>query len=143
MIIMSKPNKLEERVGKLEKRVSILETQLGERTVDIPASNEKSKKTSIKEFLLEKNSLGDVQKTLAIAYYLEAFEGMTSFNADDLKKGFRQAKERLPKNINDKVNMNIKKGHIMNQEEKKDGKKAWEITSSGELFVKNDFKDEK
>lgn len=99
-----------------------------------------SRKMSIKEFLLERAASDDVQKTLAIGYFLETQEGMSSFNKTDLEKGFRAAKETVPANINDKVNMSIKNGHLMDAAEKKNSLKAWNLTSSGEKYLKNGFK---
>jgi hypothetical protein len=117
--------KLEEH----ERRISALE--------GIPAKKiqAESKRLSIKEFLLTKKPTGDVQKTLLVGYYLEHFDGMESFNVKDLEEGFRAAREPLPTNINDKVNLNRGKGHMMEAKEKKDKFKAWVLTNSGEQFV--------
>lgn len=97
------------------------------------------KKLSIKEFLLTKKPANDVQKALAIGYYLEHFEGMNEFNVKDLAEGFRSAKEPAPANINDKVNSNIQKGHMMEEKEKKDKLTAWVLTNSGEKFVEEEL----
>jgi hypothetical protein len=112
-----------------ERRISAIE--------GMPAKNThgEAKKLSIKEFMLEKTPGDDVQKTLVVGYYLEHFEGMSSFNARDLAGGFRAAKEPVPGNINDKVNSNIKKGYMMVEKEKKDKLMAWVLTNSGEKFV--------
>jgi len=99
------------------------------------------KKLSIKEFMLTKNPIDDVQRTLVIGYYLERFEGVDKFNARDLAEGFRSAREPLPGNINDKVNSNIEKGHMMEAKEKKDKRKAWVLTNSGETFVEDELKE--
>ena len=97
------------------------------------------KKLSIKEFLLTKKPTDDVQRTLVIGYYLEHFESMDRFNARDLADGFRSAKEPPPTNINDKVNLNIRKGYMMEAKEKKDKFKAWVLTNSGEKFVEEEL----
>jgi hypothetical protein len=99
-----------------------------------------ARKMSIKEFLLEGGASDDVQKTLAIGYFLETHETMTSFNKEDLEKGFRAAKEPVPANINDKVNMSIKQGHMTEAGEKKNSLKAWVVTNSGEKYLQNGFK---
>jgi hypothetical protein len=65
---------------------------------------------------------------------------MTSFNATDIETIFRSAKEKLPKNMNDLVNSNIKKRFIDEAKEKKDGKKAWYLTSTGERHVEQELK---
>ena len=97
------------------------------------------KKISIREFLLTKNLRSDVQRTLAIGYYLEQYENMSSFNVNDLETGFRKAKESLPTNINDKVNKNIQKGYITEAEEKKDNHTAWYLTNTGEKSVESEL----
>lgn len=98
------------------------------------------KHISVKEFLLSKKPNGDVQKTLAMGYYLEKYQNYTCFNGKDIESGFRAAKEPPPENINDKINQNIRKGQIMNSEEKKDGHASWVLTHTGERFVENNFK---
>lgn len=103
---------------------------------------EVKKQLSIKEFLLPKKPKDEVQKTLAICYYLEKHKGMGIFNAKDIEEGFREAKEKVPDNINYKVIQNIKGGYLMEAKEKKDNLKAWTLTSTGEYFTKNDFKKE-
>jgi hypothetical protein len=113
-----------------ERRISTLE--------GIPGVAEgKRKKLSIKEFMLVKNPADDVQKALVIGYYLEHFGGMSAFNAKDLAEGFRAAREPVPANVNDKVNLNIAKAYMMAAEEKKDNLKAWVLTNSGDRFVED------
>jgi hypothetical protein len=132
---------MDEEVKKMlddhEKRISALEKIFAE------GRKQTTKKgISIKEFILAKRPDDDVQKTLVIGYYLEKYEGLDSFNAKDLEDGFRTAKETVPKNINDKVNLNIKNGHMMEAKEKKDNRKAWLLTASGERYIEHDFKKE-
>lgn len=126
-------NTLKEVMRKLEeheRRISALE---GTPAKEIQVQG---KKLSVKEFLLSKKPADDVQRTLAIGYYLEHFELMDRFNTRDLAEGFRAAKESPPTNINDKVNLNIRKGGLMMEaKEKKDKLMAWVLTNSGEKFV--------
>ncbi len=98
------------------------------------------KKMSIKEFILSKKPKNDVQKTLTVGYYLEKYENFLFFSVKDLKSNFITAREKVPKNIGDKVQLNIKKGHMMEVEEKKDNFKAWSLTNSGEKYIRNGFK---
>jgi len=120
-----------------EKRISALEK------IFAKGRKQTTKKgISIKEFILAKKPEGDVQKTLVIGYYLEKYEGLDSFTAKDIEDGFRTAKETVPENINDKVNLNIKNGHMMEAKEKKDNRKAWVLTASGERYIEHDFKKE-
>ena len=117
------------KLEELESRISALE--------EVPAKKMQAevKQLSIKEFLLVKKPRDGVQQTLVIGYYLEHIGGMDEFNVRDLADGFRSAKEPLPSNINDKVNLNIDKEYMMKAKEKKDKLKAWFLTNSGEKFV--------
>lgn len=128
---------IEQRMEELENRVAVLE---GIPSQGAMPSALKSKKMSAKEFLITKEPKTDTQKTLALAFHLEHIEGMKSFNATDIEVIFHSAKEKLPININDAVNKNIARGFIMEAQEKKDAKKAWVLTTTGEKFVENDFK---
>ena len=120
-----------------ERRIQKLEKLLEQKPVQT------KKQTSIKEFILAKKPKDDVEKTLTIGYYLENFRSMSSFNVKDLEDGFREAKEKIPVNINDKVAKNIQKGYMMDVKKKKDKLKAWTLTSTGERFVENGLKKEK
>jgi hypothetical protein len=125
-----------------ERRISRLEAVLI-RPGEKGKKGSGKKKLSVKEFVLLKNPKDDNLKTLCIAYYFEKYEGACCFNAKDLEKGFRLAKETPPRNINDRVNKNIARGFMMEAEEKKDKRKAWVLTSSGERFVEKGLENEK
>ncbi len=99
-----------------------------------------TKKLSLKEFLLSKAPRSDVQRVLAIGYYLEKNEGAASFAVDDLRKAFRTAAEPLPGNLSETIRKNVSKGHLMDAGEKKNGSKAWILTSTGEKVVEGGFK---
>lgn len=140
---MENKTTIEERMDALEIRVSELESLLNKNPINIGDKLSNTKKLSITEFLGMKMPSGDVQKTLVIAYYLEQHENAGSFNVDDIKSHFRLARQPLPQNVNDKININIKKGYIMDAEEKKDSKKAWIVTNSGLKIVEVGFKNKK
>lgn len=125
--------KLEEH----EKRISKLESSFQSEPEAV------KKEVSIKEFMISKKPNNDVQKTLTIAFHLEKYKNFSSFNVKDLERNFRAAKEKVPKNVGDKVQKNIKKDYMMDAEEKKDNIKAWVLTNSGEEHVENGFKKEK
>ena len=97
------------------------------------------KKLSLKEFLIDRGPSNGVQMTLAIAYFLENYDGVSPFNAMDLERGFRAAREAVPPNINDKANLCVKNGHFMEHNEKKDSMKAWLVTRTGEEVVRAGF----
>ena len=131
-------NNFESRLTSLERRIKELEE--GSQGVIRSGTVSKSQeRMSINEFLKKKKLDDDVKRTLAVAYYLDYFEKLDSFNSDDIKKWFRLARFAIPKNINDKVNMNINNAHIAEQKEKKDSKKAWYVTNTGAEFVENEL----
>lgn len=132
-------NKIQEQIDSLEERVKKLEGILASGTgVEIAAG--KKKKSSAKEFLMTKELKTETQKVLALGYFLEYMEGMEAFNITDLDGAFRAAKEPLPKNMNDAVNKNIARGFLMEVAEKKNTKKAWCLTATGEKYLDETLK---
>lgn len=130
---------IEQKVEELEQRVTKLEAKPSPSHFDSSQSLNK-KKMSPQEFLATKDAHTEVKKVLIFGYYLEHVEGLESFNAADLISVFRSAKERPPKNINDVINKNINPGRfIMDAAEKKDDKKAWVLTSTGENHVEEEL----
>jgi hypothetical protein len=130
---------IKERLGKMEERLAKLEG---------PAQKELKtfkKGLSINEFMGSQKLSGDVQRTLAAGYYLEKYEGLSSFNAKDLADAYRRLK--IPKgqniNFNYKVIKNIQQGYMTETKQKKDKQKAWALTDSGEKYVGNGFQKEK
>ncbi len=129
-------NEIKKVLGQHEERISHLESLFRSKP------KESKKELSIKEFILQKQPKSDVEKTLVIGYYLEHYRGVSPFNAKDLEDGFREAKEIVPRNINQAVIRNIGKGHMMEAKEKKDNLKSWTLTSRGEKFVENELRAE-
>lgn len=125
-----------------EKRISKLEAVVGEPSLEEQKKPVGGKKLSVKEFLKEKKPKGYVETALAVGFYLEKYERLSSFNAKDLENAFSAAKESPPKNFNDTANINVKNGHMMECKAKKDGRKAWVLTRSGEDYVESGFKKE-
>jgi len=116
-----------------ESRISKLEAQP---KID---KDTRMKKLSIKEFILSKKPRNDVQKTLVVGYYLEKYDGLDCFSWKDLENGFRAAREPVPTNIGVDVGENIRKGYFAEVKEKKDKRKAWYLTNSGEECVDMGF----
>lgn len=124
----------------LDKRVAQLEGgAVSPAAVPSQSSVAPGKKLSIKEFIIDRAPTNGVQMTLTIAYYLETYESISPVNAADLEKGFRAAREAVPKNINDKMNMCVSNGHLMEEKEKKNSMKAWVVTRTGEEYVQTNF----
>jgi len=128
--------KIQDALKQQEERIKKLESLFSSKQI------KPKKECSVKEFLLSKKPKDDVQKTIAIGYYLENYQGMGCYNKHDLKTGFRNAKEKVPDNINYKVIRCIQRGFLQEAETPKDGIKAWTLTSTGETFVENGFEDQ-
>lgn len=126
----------------LTDRVVVLEA--GHGASDSRKKGETRKKPmSARELLKLYKADKHVDKTLILGSFLENFQGMSSFSRDDLKKAFYSSKLTLPSNINDQVNMNIKKGYMMAVSEKKNKKTAWMLTDLGERRLEDMKKDTK
>ena len=126
------------KFNELENRIVALEAA-GRSLIAPTLTSEKG--ISIKEFLLSKNPKSDIQKTRAVAYYLERFSGFISFTSEEIQNGYRSAKEALPLNVSDNIAKNVGRGYFMEAQEKKNGKKAWTLTNTGEKDVVADFKE--
>jgi hypothetical protein len=135
-----RPEKLRE-LSKLiedhEKRILRLEAPVG-RSPEVV-----KRKLSVKELILQKQAKTDLDKTVVIGYYLEQHKHVSPFSIRDLLEMFKEAKEPVPRNLNDAVNKNIEKGLLMESEDKKNQKKSWTLTSTGERYVENDLGKEK
>lgn len=128
---------IEQRFTELEARVAKLEGILS--APDAARRSAVPKKMSAKEFLLTKTFKSEVEKTLLLAYYLERVGDMPSFNINDVVSIFQAAKEKKPVNPSDAVAKNVARGFLMDASERKDGKKAWTLTSTGEKYVEEDL----
>ncbi len=120
------------KLSDLENRVETLET-LSQNPQPLPLHSDKQ--ISAKEFLLLKQPVSEWEKTLALAGHLEQVMKINPFNTEDLANAFRTAREKLPTNLNDVINKNVSKGYLMEVKEKKDNKKAWLLTATGERYL--------
>ncbi len=76
-------------IKSLDARVAKIEAGATPANSGKTAEKSASKKLSIREFLLNHPPTNDVQRTLAVGYYLESQEGMGSFTRADLERGYR------------------------------------------------------
>ena len=127
---------IQQRFEALEKRLAVVEEQ---KAASPQPTSQLTKEKSVGEFLQEKKPNSDPKKTRAIAYYLEHYKGYTSFTSEDIQKGYQSAKEPVPTNIADTIGKNIA-GRFMMESEKKAGKRAWTLTSTGVKNVEAGFK---
>jgi len=131
-----KITQIEKKLAEHEERISKLEELFAEKTVSL------EKALSIKEFMIQKQPKNDVQRTLVIGFYLENYTKLSSFSCRDITDGFREAKEPVPKNVSDKIQMNIAKGHMMETPRGNKGPRTYVLTNTGESFVRNNFREQ-
>ncbi len=99
------------------------------------------KQISAAQFFRKVAPKTDIDRTLAAGYYLEIFQGVDNFTSTEIRDTIRkEAKTPPPKNTNDAINKNIKKGFMMSAGDK-DGKMAFVLTSDGEDAVKEMLQD--
>lgn len=137
--------KIHEEIKKIKEKLENHERRISEIEKILPQEPTQAimKPLSINEFLSQKSPKSDMDKTLAMGYFLEKYEKISPFNVKDLKDIFIQAREPLPSNLNDMVNLNIKKGYMMEAKEKKNKLKAFVLTNSGAKFVESGFSEAK
>ena len=124
----------------LDARVTKIETGMAGAGGGKTGARASTKKTEIRKFLLENTPPDDTRRTLAIGYFLENQEGMSSFTPQDLLKGYDDAKARPPSNISVNLARLTEDGHIMKAREKKGNKTAYVLTDSGEKFVDDGYR---
>ena len=76
----------------------------------------------------------DNARTLIAAYFLEKYRNAQSATAAEIRDVIREAKVQPPRNPNESVNQNIRKGLMMTAGDK-DNKIAFVVTSDGEAAV--------
>ena len=94
------------------------------------------KKMALAQFFRKLGLRTDVDRVLAAGYYLETSGGAESFTAAEVSHAIRKAKNPLPRNPNDSINQNIKKGLMMSAGDK-EGKMAFVLTTDGEDRIAN------
>jgi hypothetical protein len=93
--------------------------------------------SSLAEFLRVKgNPSKHTDVAIIFSYWLHKKEKMSSYNVDDIEKCYVETRISKVKNIGDLMNRVQGKAYLMPASAKKDGKKAWVITKTGEEYVK-------
>ena len=89
----------------------------------------------ISEFLASLNLRSQLDQVEAIAYYFlhSAQESVTRAEITDT---LSKARLPRPQNLSDVIGKCIRRGHIIVAAEDKGGQKAWQITPTGEKYIK-------
>jgi len=77
---------------------------------------------------------------LDIAYFMERFKHIDSFTIEDIRKMYDEARIKPPVNLSDSIAKLEKfKGFLIECKEKKDGRKAWRLSSQGLNYIESFF----
>lgn len=122
---------LQDRVDKLEERVSELEEAL-------QAGSIRSAKGGLASFLLEIEPSTHIQRSVTIGYYLLHKEGQNSFTINDIEEGYNECRIAKPANFSDVLAGAEEKDWAMRH--KLEGRRQlWKITSDGDSAVEGGF----
>jgi len=95
-------------------------------------------KMQINEVLASKNLKSHMDKVEAIAWHFLR-EGDDSVTRKEILEAYGKARMKRPQNLTDVINQSVKRGHLIDSPEKKDGEKAWCITHTGEKYVEENL----
>jgi hypothetical protein len=126
-----------EAISKNMPTVAQLPSPSGSQPTTTPEAVDTSLPSSIVEFIKAKGSPSDhTVIEVLFSYWLLKKENMASYNATDIQNCYDQARITKPANINGIMNQIQATGYVMEVKEKKDNKKAWVITGTGEKYVR-------
>ena len=103
-------------------------------TRGVEAAQTISRGMSVAQFFKKISPKTDLDRVLAAGYFLEKFKSQDNFTASEISDTVRGAKIPPPRNTNDSINKNIKKGYMMPSGDK-EGKMAFVLTSDGEETI--------
>jgi len=113
-------------------------TITGSGKVSMPKTTEAQQalgpRMSVAQFFKKTSARTDVDRVLAAGYFLERVKNQDNFTASEISDTVRGAKIPPPRNTNDAINKNIKKGYMMPSGDK-EGKMAFVLTSDGEDMI--------
>lgn len=88
----------------------------------------------ISEFLAQSKIGSETDRVATILYY-HLHNGRDSSTRAEILEAYATARFRRPTNLSDVIARCIRKGHVIEAQEKKDSQKAWQITVTGEKYV--------
>jgi hypothetical protein len=91
---------------------------------------------SLANFLKQKGAKSHADIVITVAVYLYKYRGAKEFTTADIEMGYKETLLKKPKNINDRINANRKKGYIDVTGEEREGLKTFHITREGLDYVK-------
>lgn len=132
-------NEIEEIKAQLknhEERLREIEAKPGTKSIE-----NKEKQLSLREFLNEFNFKSENDKTLIIIKFYEEYAGSSEMSAKEIAEGFKDMREKIPKNISDNLYQLAKRSFIM-EAKNKDKVNRWMLTNAGEKHLNKIRKNE-
>jgi hypothetical protein len=90
------------------------------------------------EFAAARQPTTHVNRVILFAYYSLHSADRNGVTIKEIEEAYRQIRERKPQNIPDVIAQCSRRGFLV-EGDRKDGAKAWVITSRGEGYVENAF----
>jgi predicted metal-dependent hydrolase len=103
-------------------------------TLPLPLADTIIRKMSLAQFFKKTNPRTDNDRVLLAAYFREKMQNAENSTAGEIRDIIRKAKRPPPKNTNDAINQNIKKGLLMTAGDR-DNKIAVVVTTDGEEAI--------
>ena len=94
---------------------------------------------SVREYIDQSEPKRNVDRILAIAGYLEDVRDVDTFSADDVRRGFRDAKEKVPGNYSRDFSWAVKNGWLSPDD---DVPGEYYVTETGRTALNSKFSDE-
>jgi hypothetical protein len=124
----------------LEARIDDLESRLNELEQVIHDGNAGDDVTGMREFVARTEPDTHAERALAIAYYLDQYQGHKNFTRADLEEGYRTCREQKPANMSDVIGDLEDKGWAM--DDGKDGQsKLRRLTADGLAAIEEGLDD--
>lgn len=96
------------------------------------------KKSALTEFLVSKGAdITHGDRILIFGYYLDKFENQQIFNIKDISDCYRKTRTQPTKNFSQYIAGLVRQGYLMDAPQKKDGNKAWQLTTKGMEYVED------
>jgi len=91
---------------------------------------------SINLFLKDKDIQSHTDRVIVMAFYLCKFRKIDPFNVNDISELYSESRIKAPKNLNDSIKKQERKGYLIEKGEK-EGLKAWTLSFDGIDCVKS------
>ena len=103
-----------------------------------PKLNKADLPTQVSEFLAQKNVKYHIDRIINILFYRH-YKGNESTTVAELEEAYSSARVKTPRNFSDILADCVRKGYVVESKDKKEGRKAWQITPTGERFIEEEL----